>query len=87
VDDVVFDAPVEITEEFLASLNIQVVVKGPDPAADDDPDINSLSNDVLHHNDSDSESEQEVHRYDPYRIPREKGIMKVVDVGRRLTGL
>jgi glycerol-3-phosphate cytidylyltransferase-like family protein len=64
VDDVVFDAPYVITAEFLATMNIHVVVKGADPAATDE--ISETMG-------------------DPYQIPRERGILRILDAGKKLT--
>lgn len=70
VDDVLFDAPFVITAEFLATMNIHVVVKGADPAAPNDSEnMNAVNNDD----------------FDPYGVPRELGILRILDVGRKLT--
>ena len=62
MDDVLFDAPYEIAEDFLSSLRISSVVKGSADMLDEDTVV------------------------DPFHIPRDRGILRVIDVVKKMSG-
>ncbi len=65
------DAPYEISTELLTGLRVSIVVKGSIYSNDkDDDDINEIYDDDN----------------DPYQIPKQLGILKVVKSMRKLTG-
>lgn len=64
-----FDAPYEITNEFLLSLNIQYVIKGSDPTTSSQ--LNGIDKEL---------------NMDPFQIPREMNILRIVDVAKKMSG-
>jgi hypothetical protein len=89
VDDVLLDAPYSITKMMVASLKISVVVRGsvqPEGEKWDPVDDEYREEHTDAHHKLLSPPTPQYHERDPYRLPREMGILHVVASENELTG-